>query len=166
MCENPCAAGCRLEGPGRNPGVRRSRRPALRVSGTELVIDTSVLIAIATGGPSREALLDSLQSAAERIISSVSVLEAGVVLRARSGEASVPLLYELIGELAADVEPFDVAQARAAIAAFGRFGKRMVYRAQLNFGDCAVYALAALRGQPVLATGDDFAATDLTVLRP
>jgi ribonuclease VapC len=38
-------------------------------------------------------------------------------------------------------------------------------RAQLNFGDCAVYALAALRSEPVLATGNDFAATDLTVLQ-
>lgn len=49
----------------------------------------------------------------------------------------------------------------AAIAAFGRFGKGMGHRAQLNFGDCAVYALAALRGEPVLATGGDFKATDL-----
>jgi uncharacterized protein with PIN domain len=31
-------------------------------------------------------------------------------------------------------------------------------------GDCAVYALAALRGEPVLATGGDFQATDLVVL--
>jgi uncharacterized protein with PIN domain len=32
---------------------------------------------------------------------------------------------------------------------------------QLNFGDRAVYALAVSRGEPVLAIGDDFAATDL-----
>jgi ribonuclease VapC len=53
--------------------------------------------------------------------------------------------------------------AKAAIAAFGRFGKGMRYRDQLNFGDCAVYALAALRGEPVLAAGNDFRATDLIV---
>jgi ribonuclease VapC len=41
----------------------------------------------------------------------------------------------------------------------------MGHRAQLNFGDCAVYALAALRDEPVLATGNDFAATDLSVYR-
>jgi uncharacterized protein with PIN domain len=56
-----------------------------------------------------------------------------------------------------------VAQAKAAIAAFGRFGKGQGHRAQLNFGDCPVYALAALHGEPVLATGNDFQATDLTV---
>ena len=65
------------------------------------------------------------------------MLEAGMVLRSR--------------------------MAKAAIAAFGRFGKGMRYRDQLNFGDCAVYALAALRGEPVLAAGNDFRATDLIV---
>jgi ribonuclease VapC len=39
----------------------------------------------------------------------------------------------------------------------------MGHPAQLNFGDCAVYALAGLRGEPVLATGNDFAATDIGV---
>jgi len=29
-----------------------------------------------------------------------------------------------------------------------------------------VYALAAMRGEPLLATGNDFAATDLTVVGP
>jgi len=37
--------------------------------------------------------------------------------------------------------------------------------ARLNFGDCAVYALAGSRGEPLLATGRDFAATDLVVVR-
>ena len=42
----------------------------------------------------------------------------------------------------------------------------MGHRAQLNFGDCAVYALASTRHEPVLATGNDFKATDLAVFRP
>ena len=62
------------------------------------------------------------------------------------------------------VRPFDAPQAKAAIAAFSRFGKGMGHGAQLNFGDCVVYALAALRGEPVLATGSDFQATDLSVV--
>jgi len=71
------------------------------------------------------------------------------------------LLYQLVDELVSEVVPFDEVQARLAITAFGRFGKGMGRRAKLNFGDCAVYALAASRGEPVLATGTDFAATDL-----
>ena len=53
-----------------------------------------------------------------------------------------------------------------AVGAFERFGKGMGHRAQRNFGDCAVYGLAAMRGEPLLATGNDFAATDLTVIGP
>lgn len=65
-----------------------------------------------------------------------------------------------------EVAPFDETQARLAIAAFGRLGKGMGHKSQLNLGDCAVYALAISSGEPVLATGKDFAATDLAVLRP
>jgi ribonuclease VapC len=72
----------------------------------------------------------------------------------------------LIEELGAEIAACDESQARLAVAAFGRFGKGMGHRAQLNFGDCAVYALATLYGEPILATGRDFAATDVTVLRP
>ncbi len=71
-----------------------------------------------------------------------------------------------VEELGADVVRFDGLQARAAIRAFGRFGKGMGHPAQLNFGDCAVYALAEFRGDSLLAMGNDFAATDLIVVRP
>jgi len=123
-------------------------------------------VAIALGEASREALLDQIEEATTRLMSSVSLLEAGVVLRARAGGAAVTLLYQLIEELGSEVVAFDVLQAKLAIAAFGRFGRGMGHPAQLNFGDCAVYALAESRGEPVLATGNDFAATDLVVARP
>jgi ribonuclease VapC len=74
-------------------------------------------------------------------------------------------LSQLVAELVSEVVAFDAVQARLAIAAFGRFGKGMGHRAQLNFGDCAVYALAEARSEPVLATGNDFAATDLPCYR-
>ena len=124
-----------------------------------MVIDTSALIAIALGEPSRGRLLEALEPERRRAVSSISLLEAGIVLRARLGSAAPALLYQLVEELASEVVPFDELQARMAIAAFGRLGN-------LNFGDCAVYALAAFRSEPVLATGNDFAATDLTVCRP
>jgi ribonuclease VapC len=129
-----------------------------------MVIDTSALIAIALGEHSSPGLLDRIEAAAERVISSVSLLEAGTVLRARLGAAAVPVFHQLVEELGAEVVPFDGLQARAAIAAFGRFGKGMGHPAQLNFGDCAVYALAEFRGDSLLAMGNDFAATDLVVL--
>ena len=130
-----------------------------------MVVDTSALVAIALGEPSRERLLDALELTDSRIMSSISLLEAGMVLRARNGEVALVLLYRLVRELVSEIVPFDEIQARLAVTAFGRFGKGMGHRAQLNFGDCAVYALAGLRGEPVLATGDDFAAADLVVYR-
>jgi ribonuclease VapC len=126
-----------------------------------MVIDTSALIAIALAEPSRERLLDALETAADRVLPAMSLLEAGIVLRARLGESAVGLLYQLVDHLVSEVIPFDGIQARLAIAAFGRFGKGMGHRPQLNFGDCAVYALAVSRGEPVRATGSVFAATDL-----
>ena len=130
-----------------------------------MVIDTSALLAIALGEPVQRRLLDSLESAGARILSSVSLLEAGIVVRARLGESALTLLNRLVDELVSEVVPFDEAQARLAITTFGRFGKGMGHRAQLNFGDCAVYALASVRQEPVLATGNDFKATDLAVFR-
>jgi ribonuclease VapC len=129
------------------------------------VIDTSALVAITLGEPSAAVLRAAMDNSATRELCSVSLLEAGIVLRARVGARSLPSLYNLVEELGCEIVPFDAAQAKAAIAAFGRFGKGMGHRAQLNFGDCAVYALAALRGEPVLATGGDFRATDLITVR-
>jgi ribonuclease VapC len=128
-----------------------------------MVIDTSALVAIALGEPCRGRLLEVLEPERRRIVSSMSLLEAGIVLRARLGAIAPTLLYQLVEELASEVVPFDDRQARMAITAFGRFGKGMGHPAQLNFGDCAVYALAALLGESVLATGNDFAATDVPV---
>jgi ribonuclease VapC len=131
-----------------------------------MVIDTSALVAIALHEPSRGSLLDAIRRAVTRTVSSVSMLEAGIVLRARSGQPGVQLLYEFLENQRIETAVFDAAQAKLAVAAFARFGKGMGHRAQLNFGDCAVYALAAMRGEPILATGNDFSATDLAVVSP
>ena len=131
-----------------------------------MIIDTSVLVAIALHEPSRDFLIAAIRAAATPTVSSVSLLEAGIVIRSREGELAVPKLYRFLEEAGIETAVFDAAQAKAAVGAFARFGKGMGHRAQLNFGDCAVYALAAIRGEPLLATGNDFAATDLTVVGP
>jgi ribonuclease VapC len=123
-----------------------------------------VLVAIILGEPSAPALLAAIGAARSRELCSVSLLETGVVLVARRGAQSLLSLDRLIEDLGCEIVPFDAPQAKTAISAFSRFGKGMGHRAQLNFGDCAVYTLAALRGEPVLATGGDFRATDLTVV--
>ncbi len=146
----PESAGClcSIRAPLKSSGLRRLRPSPL--NRYQMVIDTSALIAISLGEPSSQVLL-------------VSLLEAGIVIRARLGAGAVFVFYQLVEELGVDVVPFDGPQARAAIAAFGRFGKGMGHPGQLNFGDCAVNALAEFRGDPVLAMDNDFAATDLIV---
>jgi len=57
--------------------------------------------------------------------------------------------------------PFDERQARLADAAFLRYGKGQGHPAQLNFGDCAVYALATSLDESLLFVGNDFAHTDI-----
>jgi ribonuclease VapC len=106
-----------------------------------MVIDTSTLVAILIGEPSRESLLRAAAAARTRIVSAVSLLEAGMVLRARAGEAALPLLYEFIDGLACEVVAFDQPQAKRA-----------------------VYALATERHEPILAIGNDFPATGITVV--
>lgn len=43
-----------------------------------------------------------------------------------------------------------------------RYGRGSGHPAQLNFGDCLVYAVARLRDLPLLFVGDDFRLTDVT----
>lgn len=49
-----------------------------------------------------------------------------------------------------------------AIASARSYGKGSGHPAQLNFGDCLVYALAKERDLPLLFVGSDFGHTDLT----
>jgi ribonuclease VapC len=65
----------------------------------------------------------------------------------------------LMGE--ADAVSFD----RESRAAFVRFGKGR-HPARLNFGDCVSYALAQVRGLPLLYKGEDFAKTDVVSAVP
>lgn len=51
------------------------------------------------------------------------------------------------------VIPFDAEMATAAFEAFQRFGKGQGHPAQLNIIDCAAYALAKIRGEPLLFKG-------------
>jgi len=59
-----------------------------------------------------------------------------------------------------EVVAFDEEQAQVARDASQGFGKGR-HRANLNFGDCAAYALASVRAEPLLCGGDDSSQTDL-----
>jgi ribonuclease VapC len=126
-----------------------------------MVIDTSAVLAWLKHEPERERIVAALEAAPVCHISAVSVLEAHIVVRARETPAMVGKLQRFLEEIAAVVMPFDERQAHLADAAFVRYGKGQGHPAQLNFGDCAVYALARSLDEPLLFVGNDFAQTDI-----
>ena len=127
-----------------------------------MVIDTSAVLAWLKHEPEREHIVAVLEAYPVCRISAVSLLEAYIVVRAREHPTMVGKLQRFLEEISAVVMPFDERQARLADAAFMRYGKRQGHPAQLNFGDCAVYALARSLDEPLLFVGNDFAQTDIS----
>lgn len=123
-----------------------------------IAVDTSSLVAVVLGEPDAERHLERLRRDAA-LLSSVSLVEATIVVEARQGADAVRDL-ELLVDATAEIVAVDEAHARVAVAAWGRFGKGR-HPAGLNFGDCFSYAVAHLAGIPLLYKGDDFAQTDL-----
>lgn len=126
-----------------------------------MVIDTSAVLAWLKREPERERIVAALEAHPTCRISAVSLLEAHIVVRAREHPTMVGKLQRFLEEIGAVVMPFDERQARLADVAFQRYGKGQGHPAQLNFGDCAVYALASLLGEPLLFVGNDFSQTDI-----
>jgi ribonuclease VapC len=120
-----------------------------------MVLDTSAIIATVTNEPDGSRFREAMLGADSLLISAVAVLETKIVLFARLGQEAVDLFDELLEKAGIVVVPFDGEMAKAAFEAFRRFGKGQGHPAQLNIIDCAVYALAKDRSQPLLFKGDD-----------
>lgn len=125
-----------------------------------MVIDTSAVLAIFLGEPERSQFLNLILQSGTRLISAASVLETGMVLESKRGEAAgreFDLFVVRANLEVAIVDPEQIEIARSAWRAYGK-GR---HPAALNFGDCFTYALAKSVGEPVLAKGRDFALTDI-----
>src|SRR5450755_1024740 len=127
-----------------------------------MVIDTSALAAIFFAESERQKFLAAITTAGSRLVSAASVLETGIVLEARQGEASGREFDLFVVRASLQIVPVDAEQADLARSAWRRYGKGR-HPAGLNFGDCFSYALAKFSGEPLLAKGTDFASTDLAV---
>ncbi len=125
-----------------------------------MVVDTSAILAILQQEPEAQTFSELIQDALSRHVSAVSVLEAGIILLRRYGAEGARDLDIFLSAAELEIGPFDQEQSEIARDAFDRYGKGR-HPARLNFGDCAVYALAATRAEPLLFKGDDFSATDL-----
>lgn len=126
-----------------------------------MVVDSSAIVAAITGEPDSRTYRDALLRAGSLTMSAVAVLETRLVLFARLGPEGPALFERMLADARIEIIAFDAAQAEYAFSAFRRFGKGQGHPAQLNVIDCAVYALARSRNEPLLFKGTDFALTDL-----
>lgn len=132
---------------------------------TAIVADTSALAAIIFAEPERHTFLRAVEEADNVLLSSVSAVETRMVVHGRRGERAVVLLNDLLRLPVFEIVPPAAAETDAAFAAFVAYGKGSGHPAQLNFGDVFSYALAKVRGLPLLFKGDDFSQTDIAPVR-
>ena len=130
-----------------------------------MVIDTSALVAILRGEPEGRAFNESIEAADTCVLSVASFVEVSIVIEARHGAEGVRDLDLFIERARIGLVEVDAEQGRIARDAFRSFGKGR-HRAGLNYGDCFAYALARVRGEPLLFKGDDFGLTDVTPAQP
>jgi ribonuclease VapC len=126
-----------------------------------MIVDASVLVAIAIDEPGCEMLLKAMLVPEIKRVSAANLLETWTVIDRRHIPGASEVLDDTIARTALVVEPVTLAQAEIARVAYARYGKGSGSPAQLNFGDCFAYALAKETGEPLLFIGDDFIHTDV-----
>lgn len=126
-----------------------------------MVLDTSALVAVLLGEPERNRFIALLADTGDPLISAATLVEASIVMQAKTGEDGLADLDELLAAAGVRCVAVDAAQAHTARDAFSRFGKGRG-AAGLNFGDCFSYALAMATGRPLLFKGEDFSQTNVT----
>lgn len=126
-----------------------------------MIVDSSAFIALVENEAAHvEPLVAALTSEPTTAMAAPTAAETLIVLTARHGQSGPRLFDRLRTELAMTIVPFVEDHAILAQQAYARFGKGR-HPAALDFGDCMTHAAAKLCGEPLVAVGDDFAATDL-----
>ena len=127
-----------------------------------MIIDTSALVVLLDQEPEAERIAHALASSPERILSAANLVEIGIVMQARRGDAGARDLDLLLAKLKVEIAAVTAGHADIARKAFRRYGRGR-HAANLNFGDCFAYALAKDKSAPLLFKGDDFGRTDVMV---
>ena len=128
-----------------------------------MLVDASAIVAILLREPEADLLLERLDQSVRRATHPISVYEAASAV-ARRKEATIADAYTEVASFVAATQLDTLAimtpETIAALEAFARYGKGR-HPAKLNMADCFSYAVAKLRGMPLLYKGDDFSQTDL-----
>jgi ribonuclease VapC len=127
-----------------------------------MVIDSSAIVAIMLCEPEADIFAQAIGQDRVRLMSSVSALEISLVMGNRKGSAAIREFDLLVQRASVEIVPFTDDQFALAREAWTKYGKGR-HPASLNLGDCCSYALAKVSGEPLLAKGNDFVRTDLTL---
>jgi ribonuclease VapC len=129
-----------------------------------MVVDTSALVALLGMEPEAARIAAAIEHDPTRLISAATLLETGLVVEARYGNAGGRELDLLVAKAGLAIEPVTAEHVEIAREAWRRYGKER-HSAALNFGDCFSYALARATGEALLFKGDDFSHTDIAAAR-
>jgi ribonuclease VapC len=131
-----------------------------------VIVDSSSLLAILFAEPDAADHARALEAADSRRLSAANWLETAIRIDRVGSPLASGAFDDLVREAGLTVEPVTEEQVRVARTAYRTFGKGSGHEAGLNFGDCFAYALAKLRGEPLLYKGEDFARTDIAPALP
>ena len=119
--------------------------------------DTSALIAILTGESDAQVFTDALRRNPPMLVSTATAVELLIVAL---GKGETVYRDAMLRDTDIEIVQLDEALILAAGEAYRRYGKGR-HPAALNFGDTFPYALASVRGLPMLFKGNDFVQTDV-----
>jgi len=128
-----------------------------------MIIDTSAILALLFNEPEADEIEIAIDEDPVRLMSAAAALEAAIVVEARLGAAGGREFDLLLHKARIDLVPVTGEQMEVARSAWRRFGRGR-HEANLNFGDCFSYALAAVSGEPLLFKGDAFSRTDVATV--
>jgi ribonuclease VapC len=126
-----------------------------------MIVDTSVWLAVLFQENDNELFSEKLKISPIVKVTAPSFLEATISSVNRLGKSGVIGLNGLFELTHAEIIPFGPEAARLAAKAFLQYGKGQGHPAQLNFGDCMVYAASKVEAMPLLFKGNDFTHTDV-----
>lgn len=129
-----------------------------------MVIDSSAILALLFNEPEADDVEIAIDEDPIRLMSVASGLEAAIVVEARLGAAGGLEFDLLLHKARIELVAVTSEQMEVGRTAWRRFGRGR-HAANLNFGDCFSYALAAVSGEPLLFKGDDFSKTDVQRVR-
>ena len=126
-----------------------------------MIVDTSAIVAILRDEGDAPYFASAIAKAKVRRVSAVTYVEAAAVIDGSRNPISSRRFDDFFREAQLVLEAVTPEQARVARDAYRDFGRGSGHSARLNFGDCFAYALAKVKGEPLLFKGDDFNHTDL-----